>query len=51
VRSGGLKVYTTIAPGLQRAATAAITNVLTYSTDPAAAIVSIDPRTGAIRAM
>ncbi len=51
VRSGGLKVYTTIAPGLQRAATVAITNVLTYSTDPAAAIVSIDPRTGAIRAM
>jgi penicillin-binding protein 1A len=51
VRSGGLKVYTTIAPGLQRAATAAIANVLTYSTDPAGAIVSIDPRTGAIRAM
>ncbi|MGZ4418543.1 MAG: transglycosylase domain-containing protein, partial [Gaiellaceae bacterium] len=51
VRSGGLKVYTTIAPGLQRAATAAITGVLTYSSDPAAAIVSIDPRTGAIRAM
>jgi penicillin-binding protein 1A len=51
VRSGGLKVYTTIAPGLQRAATAAITGVLTDPTDPAAAIVSIDPRTGAIRAM
>ena len=28
VREGGLKVYTTIAPGLQRAATAAITHVL-----------------------
>ena len=51
VRSGGLKVYTTIAPGLQRAATAAITHVLTEPTDPASAIVSIDPRTGAIRAM
>ena len=51
VRSGGLRVYTTIVPGLQRAATAAITHVLTYSSDPAAAIVSIDPRTGAIRAM
>ncbi len=51
VRSGGLKVYTTIAPGLQRAATAAITHVLTDPTDPASAVVSIDPRTGAIRAM
>jgi penicillin-binding protein 1A len=51
VRSGGLRVYTTIAPGLQRAATSAITHVLTDSTDPASAIVSIDPRTGAIRAM
>jgi penicillin-binding protein 1A len=51
VRSGGLRVYTTIAPGLQRAATASITHVLTDKTDPAAAIVSIDPRTGAIKAM
>jgi penicillin-binding protein 1A len=51
VRSGGLKVFTTIAPGLQRAATASITHVLTEPTDPASAIVSIDPRTGAIRAM
>jgi len=51
VREGGLKVYTTILPGLQRAATAAITHTLNESTDPAAAIVSIDPRTGAIRAM
>jgi len=51
VRSGGLRVYTTIAPGLQRAANAAITHVLTDPTDPASAIVSIDPRTGAIRAM
>ncbi len=51
VRSGGLKVYTTINPALQRAARAAITHVLTYPTDPASAIVSIDPRTGAIRAM
>jgi len=51
VREGGLRVYTTINPGLQRAATAAISNVLTESTDPASAIVSIDPRTGAIKAM
>jgi penicillin-binding protein 1A len=51
VREGGLKVYTTIRPGLQRAATVAITHVLDEPTDPAAAIVSIDPATGAIRAM
>src|SRR3954468_22429839 len=51
VREGGLKVYTTINPALQRAATAAISHVLTEPTDPAAAVVSIDPRTGAIRAM
>ena len=51
VRSGGLKVYTTINPALQRAARAAITHVLNLPTDPASAIVSIDPRNGAIRAM
>ncbi|HEX5246523.1 MAG TPA: transglycosylase domain-containing protein [Gaiellaceae bacterium] len=51
VREGGLKVYTTIRPGLQRAATAAVTHVLDRPTDPAAAIVSIDPSNGAIRAM
>jgi penicillin-binding protein 1A len=51
VRSGGLRVYTTINPGLQRAATVAIQNVLTEPSDPASAIVAIDPRTGAIRAM
>ncbi len=51
VREGGLEVYTTINPGLQRAAQAAITHVLTEPTDPASALISIDPRTGAIKAM
>ena len=51
VREGGLRVYTTIRPGLQRAATAAVTHVLDRPTDPAAAIVSVDPSDGAIRAM
>jgi penicillin-binding protein 1A len=51
VRSGGLKVYTTIDPRLQRAADAAIKHILYERTDPASAIVSIDPRNGAIRAM
>jgi penicillin-binding protein 1A len=51
VRSGGLKVYTTIDPRMQRLALDAIKRTLPYSTDPAAAIVSINPRNGAIRAM
>ncbi len=51
VRSGGLKVYTTIDPRLQRAAQAAIRKTLDRSDDPAAAIVSINPANGAIRAM
>jgi penicillin-binding protein 1A len=51
VREGGLRVYTTINPALQRAARAAITHVLNEKTDPASAIVSIDPRNGAIRVM
>ena len=51
VREGGLKVYTTIDPRLQRLAVKAIRDILPYKTDPAAAIVSIEPGTGAIRAM
>jgi penicillin-binding protein 1A len=51
VRSGGLKVYTTIDRRLQRFALDAIKRTLPYSSDPAAAIVSINPRNGAIRAM
>jgi penicillin-binding protein 1A len=51
VRSGGLKVYTTIDPRLQRLALAAIRRTLPDSSDPAAAIVSINPSNGAIRAM
>jgi penicillin-binding protein 1A len=51
VRSGGLRVYTTIDPRLQRFALQAIRRTLPYRTDPAAAIVSINPANGAIRAM
>ena len=51
VRSGGLRVYTTIDPRLQRLALGAIKRTLPYSTDPAAAVVSINPYNGAIRAM
>ena len=51
VRSGGLRVYTTIDPRLQRFALEAIKRTLPYPSDPAAAIVSINPANGAIRAM
>ncbi|HEY2326244.1 MAG TPA: transglycosylase domain-containing protein [Gaiellaceae bacterium] len=51
VREGGLKVYTTIDPKLQYLARKAMRDILPYKTDPAAAIVSIVPGTGEIRAM
>jgi penicillin-binding protein 1A len=51
VRKGGLRVYTTIEPHLQEAALEAMRSALPYSTDPAAALVSIDPANGDIRAM
>jgi penicillin-binding protein 1A len=51
VESGGLRVYTTIYPKLQLAAQRAIRNTLYLRTDPASAVVSIDPSNGAIRAM
>jgi penicillin-binding protein 1A len=51
VRSGGLKVYTTIDPRMQRAAEKAIKDTLYYDSDPASAIVAIDPRSGAIKTM
>jgi penicillin-binding protein 1A len=51
VRSGGLRVYTTVDRRLQIAARRAITNTLPYKSDPAAAVVSIDPGTGAIKTM
>src|SRR5436190_3661115 len=51
VRTGGLKVYTTIDPRLQVAARKAIISTLSAPTDPASALVSVDPATGAIKAM
>ncbi|HEY3207687.1 MAG TPA: transglycosylase domain-containing protein, partial [Gaiellaceae bacterium] len=51
VRTGGLKVYTTINPRYQRAAHQAIVDTLYSKYDPASAIVSINPANGAIRAM
>ncbi len=51
VRDGGLRVYTTIVPRLQADAGRAIRQVLDRPDDPAAAVVSVEPGTGAIRAM
>ena len=51
VRSGGLRVYTTVDRKLQIAARRAIQDTLPYKTDPSSALVSIDPNNGAIRAM
>jgi penicillin-binding protein 1A len=51
VREGGLRVYTTIEPKLQVDANEAIRETLDEHGDPAAAIVSVEPGTGAIRAM
>jgi penicillin-binding protein 1A len=51
VRSGGLRVYTTVDRRFQQQARNAILRTLPYRDDPAAAIVSINPANGAIRAM
>ena len=50
-RRGGLKVRTTVDPQLQEAGRAAIARTLPYPSDPSAAVVSIDPRNGHVRAM
>jgi len=51
VERGGLTVKTTLDPRLQGLALQAAQTVLRTSTDPATAIVAIDPRTGAVKAM
>jgi penicillin-binding protein 1A len=51
VFGGGLKVTSTIDLGLQETAHRAIESVLKVPDGPSAALVAIDPRTGAVRAM
>ena len=51
VRRGGLRVHTTIDPRLQRLARAAVRRTLNRRSDPAAALVAMNPRTGAVRAL
>ena len=51
VFEGGLRVHTTIEPGLQAAGLEAIKNTLNEEGDPSAALVSVDPTNGYIKAM
>jgi penicillin-binding protein 1A len=51
VFGGGLEVETTIDLDMQDAAAAAIRNVLPDEGGPSAALVAMDPRTGAVKAM
>src|SRR3954470_16360816 len=51
VRQGGLRIYTTLDAKMQTDATHAILGTLDRKGDPAGSVVSIDPKTGQIRAM
>jgi len=51
VRAGGLRVTTTIDPRLEVLAERATRSILLHKYDPSAALVAIDPRTGAVKAM
>jgi len=48
---GGLRVYTTLDPRLQKYAEDAIASTLDEAGDPGAALCAVDPRTGEIKAM
>ncbi|HEX9888301.1 MAG TPA: PBP1A family penicillin-binding protein [Nitriliruptorales bacterium] len=49
--TGGLRVHTTLDPATQAQAEEAVTSVLTDPGDPDAALVALDPASGAIRAL
>lgn len=52
VYEGGLKIYTTLDPELQEMADNAVDSIVDPAAgDPSAALVSVDPATGAVRAM
>jgi len=51
VELGGFRVRTTLDQRLQGLALHAVTSVLHYPSDPAAAVVAMDPQTGAVKAM
>lgn len=52
VYEGGLKIYTTLDPRLQEIAATSVDSVVSPENgDPSASLVSIDPATGAVKAM
>jgi penicillin-binding protein 1A len=51
VEAGGLHVRTTLDPRMQATARSAVASVLRTKTDPAGALVAIDPSTGGVKAM
>lgn len=48
---GGLQIHTTLDPGMQREAVAKTQQVLDSPEDPSGAVVSVEPQSGAIRAL
>lgn len=48
---GGLRIYTTLDPGIQQAAVESTEQVLSDPDDPSGAIATVEPQTGAIRAL
>lgn len=51
LKQGGLRIYTTLDPALQETAVSNTAAVLDQAGDPSAALVSVEPATGAIRAL
>ncbi|HEX5850560.1 MAG TPA: transglycosylase domain-containing protein [Rubrobacter sp.] len=51
LQRGGLRIQTTMDPELQHAAVETPAEVLPYPSDPSAAVVTVEPQTGAIRAL
>ncbi len=51
LEKGGLRIYTTLDPTLQQDAVGSIEEVLNRSGDPSGAIASVEPQSGAIRAL
>ena len=51
VYEGGLKIYTTLDPQLQERASTSVNEILYDPNDPSAALVSIEPSTGAVKSM
>ncbi|MCP8967998.1 PBP1A family penicillin-binding protein [Ectobacillus ponti] len=51
IERGGLRVYTTLNPKLQKIAEDTVTNTIPGSTELETAVISMDPRTGEVKAL